>query len=60
VHPELEGNQVSYEEKLDVALDLIEQANDGEMLVIKGKELKRAIQQKNGIPVAIFERKVVL
>lgn len=60
VHPELEDKQVSYEERLDIALDLIEQANEGEVVVIKGKELKQAMQQKNGIPVAIFERKVML
>jgi len=56
VYPELEGKDISYAERLSIALDLIEQANNQQMPVINGTLLKRALQQSNGIPVAIFER----
>jgi L,D-transpeptidase ErfK/SrfK len=56
VYPELEGKAKSYAERLDIALNLIEQANKNQMPVINGGVLKQALEQSNGIPVAIFER----
>ena len=57
VHPALEGNELSFEEKLDMALDLIEKANNKQIPVLDGNALKSALQQSNGIPVAIFKRR---
>ncbi len=57
VYPELEGNALSYADRLNIALDLIEQANNNQIPVLNGKALKQAIQQSNGIPVVIFKRK---
>jgi len=60
VHPELEGKESSYEDRLNVTLDLIENVNNNQMPVINGQRLKQALQQRNGIPVAIFEQKLSL
>jgi L,D-transpeptidase ErfK/SrfK len=57
VYPELEGNELDYEERLNKSLDLIEQANNGQLPVLYGNALKQALQQSNGIPVAIFDRR---
>jgi len=56
VHPELEGNELDYEDRLNQSLDLIEQANNGQLPVVNGSALKQALQKSNGIPVAIFDR----
>ena len=56
VHPDLEGNELSFEEKLDIALDLIEKANNNQIPVLDSNALKSALQQSDGIPVAVFER----
>ena len=60
VYPDLEGNELSIEDKLNLALDLIEQANYGQIPVLDSNALKLALQRSNGIPVAIFERKFLL
>ncbi len=57
VYPELEGNELDYEERLNKSLDLIELANNGQLPVLYGNALKQALQQSNGIPVAIFDRR---
>lgn len=56
VYPELEGKEQSYDERLNTALDLIEQVNNNQMPVVNGTVLKQALMQSNGIPVAIFEK----
>ncbi|MFW5442858.1 MAG: L,D-transpeptidase family protein [Methylococcaceae bacterium] len=56
VYPELEGNELNYEERLIKSLDLIEQSNEGEIPVLDGNALKQALQLSNGIPVVIFDR----
>lgn len=56
VHPDLEESQRTYEQKIDLALDLIEQANNYRIPVLNGAKLKTALEQSNGIPVALFER----
>jgi len=58
VHPDLDASQQNYQKRLDSALDLIERANNGKIPVIKGAALKSALEQSNGIPVAIFERPI--
>jgi len=56
VYPELEGKELSYDKRLNTALDLIEQANNNQMPVVNGTLLKQALLESNGIPVAIFEK----
>ncbi len=58
VHPPLEGHEA--DDLLDIALDLIEQANDGELPIIDGGALRRAITEKQGTPVKIFEKSILL
>ncbi len=55
VHPELEGQEKNYLDRLAIALDLIERANNGQLPVLNGAILRQALEQRNGIPVAIFE-----
>jgi len=55
IHPELEGEEASYEERLEHALDLIEIANQGELPVVRGTALREALIQANGRPVVVFE-----
>ena len=55
-YPELEETPATYEQRLHSALSLIEQANGGQMPVIKGSVLKLALEKSSGIPVAIYER----
>lgn len=56
VYPELEEKELSYDERLETALNLIEQANYNQVPVINGSRLKQALELSNGIPIAIFER----
>lgn len=55
-YPQLEETPATYEQRLHSALSLIEQANGGQMPVIKGSVLKAAMEKATGIPVAIYER----
>ena len=57
-YPDMEETPATFEQRLHVALDLIEQANGGKMPVIKGSILKAAIEKSTGIPTAIYERPV--
>nr|WP_305910081.1 L,D-transpeptidase family protein [Methylomarinum sp. Ch1-1]MDP4523033.1 L,D-transpeptidase family protein [Methylomarinum sp. Ch1-1] len=60
VHPDLEDDaDQDYRQRLETALDLIEQANNGKLPVLNGAKLRNALEQSNGIPTAIFERPVV-
>ena len=56
VYPEMEEMPATYEQRIHTALSLIEQANGGQMPVIKGSILKMALENPTGIPVAIYER----
>ena len=56
VYPEMEETPATYEQRLHKALNLIEEANGGQMPVIKGSVLKLAIEKPTGLPIAIFER----
>jgi len=55
-YPELEESPLSFEQRLHIALDLIEKANGGKMPVIKGTVLKTALEKMTGLPVALYER----
>ncbi|BCG63292.1 MAG: L,D-transpeptidase ErfK/SrfK [Methyloprofundus sp.] len=52
VHPPLETHQA--DDLLDIALDLIEQANAGVLPVLDGSELRRALIEKKGLPIKIY------
>ncbi|MCQ8104287.1 L,D-transpeptidase family protein [Methylomonas sp. SURF-2] len=56
VYPEMEEWPASYEQRLHTALNLIEQANGGQIPVVKGSILKMALEKPTGIPVAVYER----
>lgn len=56
VYPEMEESPATYEQRLHIALNLIEQANGGQMPVIKGSVLKLALKKPTGLPVAVYER----
>jgi L,D-transpeptidase ErfK/SrfK len=45
-----------YLARLELALKLIERANNNQMPVLDGATLKKALQMHNGIPVAIYQR----
>lgn len=55
-YPAMEETPATYEQRLHMALSLIEQANGGKMPVIKGSVLKAAVEKSTGIPTAIYER----
>lgn len=56
VFPEMEETPATYEQRLHVALNLIEQANGGKMPVIKGSILRDAVMNVRGTPIAIYQR----
>lgn len=60
VYPPLEGENPGYETLLETALDLIEKANDNRIPVLDGAALRMALEEPNGIPVAIFQRPLKL
>lgn len=55
-YPDMEEHPTTYEQRLNTALSLIEQANGGKMPVIKGSVLRMALVKPSGLPVAIYER----
>ncbi|WP_150050563.1 MULTISPECIES: L,D-transpeptidase family protein [Methylomonas] len=56
VYPEMEEMPTSFEQRVETALNLLQQANNGQMPVIKGAVLKSALSKPSGIPIAIYER----
>lgn len=57
VHPDLEEvGQPKLPDLLDRAMDIIIRTNNNQLPVIDGLALNRALQQRNGIPVPIFQR----
>ena len=60
VHPPLEGQDPGYEMLLENALDLIEKANSNRIPVLNGAALRKALEQKTGIPIAIYHRPMEL
>lgn len=56
VYPPLEGENPGYHVLLENALDLIEKANNNRIPVLDGAALRQALEEKTGIPVAIFHR----
>ena len=56
VYPEMEETPATFQQRIHKALDLIEQANGGQMPIIKGSILKMALSETSGLPIAIYER----
>ena len=54
VHPPLENHQS--DNLLDIALDLIEQANDNVLPVLDGAALRNALTERKGLPIKIFTK----
>jgi len=54
IHPSLESHQS--DDLLDIALDLIEQANEGILPILDGAALRNALTEKKGLPVKIYEK----
>ncbi|TXL15200.1 hypothetical protein BMR04_12065 [Methylococcaceae bacterium HT3] len=54
VHPPLENHQT--DNLLDIALDLIEQANNGVLPILDGSALNDALTERKGLPIKIFEQ----
>jgi L,D-transpeptidase ErfK/SrfK len=59
VHPDLEGQESSYEQRLEVTLDLIQKMNNGVLPVLNGYEFRQILLKENGIPTPIFVRPAI-
>lgn len=54
VHPPLENHEA--DNFLDISLDLIEKANGGVLPILDGAALSKALMEKKGLPVKIYEQ----
>ena len=55
-HPDLEGEEISYDQRHELAMQLIQKANNQVIPEINEAALEDALQKLTGDPVAIFER----
>lgn len=55
-HPDLEGVETTFEQRLDTAMQLIAKANNGVIPELNEAVLKKALTVLDGDPVPIFER----
>lgn len=55
-HPDLEGEEKTKDQRYDLALSLIQKANNGEMPEFDQKTLNDALEKLDGEPVALYER----
>jgi L,D-transpeptidase ErfK/SrfK len=55
-HPDLEGEEMTQDQRYAVALELIKKANNGEMPDFDQKALNEALKNLDGDPVALYER----
>ena len=53
-HPDLEDKQRSYQQRIDAALALIYKVNNGQSFNISGSALRKALENNDGIPVALY------
>ena len=56
IHPDLEGEEISPDQLLEMALNAIIKANQEQIPIIDGEALNRALQLRNGMPVAVYTR----
>lgn len=54
VHPPLENHES--DDLLDIALDLIEQANNGVLPILDGAALRNALTERKGLPIKIYQQ----
>ena len=52
-HPNLEGEEISFQQKLDITLRLIEKATAYQPASVNGEVLRIALEESNGLPVVI-------
>lgn len=52
-HPNLEGEETSYQQRLDLVLNLIEKASIYQPVSVNGEALRTALEESNGIPTVI-------
>ncbi len=55
-HPDLEGEELSKDERFSLALSLIQKANNGELPEFDQRPLNEALTKLEGIPTPIYER----
>jgi L,D-transpeptidase ErfK/SrfK len=55
-HPDLEGEEMSQDERYAVALNLIQKANNNELPEFDQKVLNEVLAKLDGEPIAIYER----
>jgi L,D-transpeptidase ErfK/SrfK len=55
-HPDLEGEEMTRDQRFDMALSLIQKANNGEMPEFDQQTLNEALTKLDGDPVPIYER----
>jgi len=55
-HPDLEGEEMTQDQRYEVALGLIQKANNGELPEFDQQALNQALTSLRGDPVAIYER----
>ncbi len=55
-HPDLEGEEMSFAQRLEIANQLIQKANNGIMPEVNQEALEATLKELTGDPVAIFER----
>ena len=55
-HPDLEGEETTLDQKFDVALKLIQKANNQNMPEFDQQALKQALKTLDGNPVALYKR----
>jgi len=53
-HPDLEDKKRSYQQRVDAALALIYKVNNGQSFNISGSALRTALENNDGIPVALY------
>ena len=59
VHPQMEGHELSYEQSLEEALNLIRKSYSNQISAIDASAMRQALEQQNGIPTAISRRQHV-
>jgi L,D-transpeptidase ErfK/SrfK len=55
-HPDLEGEETTFDQRLASTLALIQKANNNELLEFDQAVLKDTLEKQNGNPTAIYER----
>lgn len=55
-HPDLEGEEMTYEQRYEMASQLIQKANNGIMPEVNQTALENALKELTGDPIEIFER----